>query len=214
MLKPYHRAITTQALADRFSQAALKTIISANLGQDHWLRGQIGHDEYHFDQNAFERSWAYLERNRSQVQAALEAGEALPAWQAFGRLTHVAQDLYAHSNYVSLWLDRFPEGMRPPPDEIDPFDESILRGPDLRSGKLYYPLEALSFVPLLKKLVIPRLPHDSHAWMNLDSPAQGPRFPYAVAAAVKRTRYEYEQTVRGLPPEALRLFAAGSPESR
>ena len=210
MLKPYHRAITAEALAGKFSKAALKAIVSANLGQDHWLRGQIGHDEYHFDRNAFEASWAYLERNRDQVRAALEAGEALPARQAFGRLTHAAQDLYAHSNYVPLWLDRFPEGKWPPPAEIDPFDEAILQGPDLRSGKLYYPLEVLSFIPLVKELVIPHLPRDSHAWMNLDAPSRGPKFPYAFAAAVKRTRYEYEQIVRELSPEALRLFTAGS----
>jgi hypothetical protein len=210
MLKPYHRAITAQALADQFSKPALKAIISANLGQDHWLRGQIGHDEYHFDQSAFEASWAYLERNRAQVRAALADGQVLPARQAFGRLTHAAQDLYAHSNYVSLWLERFPEGKWPPPDEIDPFDRSLLTGPDLRSGKLYYPLEVLSFIPVLKELVLPRLPRDSHAWMNLDAPSRGPKFPYAFAAAVKRTRYEYDRTVQDLPPESLRLFTAGS----
>jgi len=42
--------------------------------------------------------------------------------------------------------------------------------------------------------------------MNLDGPERGPLFPYAVAMAVKRTRYEEEQTVRGLPPEQLVLF--------
>jgi len=210
MLKPYHRAITTQALAGQFSGPALKIVISANLRQDHWLRGQIGHDEFHFDCNAFDAGWAYLERNRLQVRAALAAGQALPAQQAFGRLTHVAQDLYAHSNYVALWLERFPQGKWPPPDGIDPFDDGLLRGPGLRSGKLYYPLEILSFVPILKELVIPRLPRDSHAWMNLDSPGRGPKFAYAFAAAVKRTRYEYEQTVRDLPSDSLRLFTVGS----
>ena len=213
MLKPYHRSITTQALAGKFSPDAIRTVIAANLGQDHWLRGQIGNDEDHFDNNAFEAGWAYLERNRTQVRAALEAEQAPAARQAFGRLTHAAQDLYAHSNYVSLWLARFPEGKAPPPDEIDPFDAAILRSPDLRSGRLYYPLEVLSFIPLFKGWVLPRLPRDSHAWMNLDSPAQGPMFPYAQAAAVKRTRYEYEQTVRGLSPQALRLFTSDFPVS-
>jgi hypothetical protein len=214
MLKPYHRAITSEALRDRFSRAALEVIIAANLGQDHWLRGQIGHDEYHFDQNAFEAGWSYLERNRLQVHAALKAGKAAAAWQAFGRLIHGAQDLYSHSNYVALWLERFPQGRWPPPDEIDPFDVSIYQRPDLRSGKLYYPLEILSFIPVLKRWIVPRLPRDSHAWMNLDSPARGPLFPYAFAAAAKRTRYEFEQTVRGLPPEALRLFTSGGGEPR
>jgi hypothetical protein len=206
MQTTYHRAITTQALKAYFSPQALEAVVSANLGQDHWLRGQVGHDEYHFDQNAFQKSWDYIENNRALIWRALEAGDALAARQALGRLTHSAQDLYAHSNYVALWLRRFPAGVQPPAEEIDPFDRDLLEGPELRSGKLYYPLEVLSFIPGLKKYVLPLLPHDSHAWMNLDSPEQGSGFAYAFAAAVKRTRYEYEQTIDGLPVEHLTLF--------
>jgi hypothetical protein len=205
MLKTYHRAITTQALAEYFSPPALEAVVSANLGQDRLL-GQIGHDEYHFDRNAFQKSWDYIGKNRALILPALEAGNVLPARQALGRLTHAAQDLYAHSNYIALWLDRFPAGAQPPADEIDPFDHSLLESPELHSGKLYYPLEVLSFVPALKKYVLPLLPRDSHAWMNLDSPDQGVGFAYAFAAAVKRTRYEYEQTIYGLSAEHLALF--------
>jgi hypothetical protein len=202
----YHRAITLQALNAEFHPSILETVIAANLAQDHWLRGQIGHPEYHFDQKAFAKSWAYIDRNRALIRPALEAGDALPAQQALGRLTHAGQDLYAHSNYVSLWLSRFPQGKWPPPDEIDPFDEGLLQAPELLSGKIYWPLEPFSWIPSLKKFVIPFLPRDSHAWMNLDGPERGPLFPYAVAAAAKHTRYEYEQTVRGLSLELLLLF--------
>ncbi len=93
-----------------FQPSGARSIISANLGQDHWLRGQIGHPEYHFDQNAFLESWAYIERNRTIVRSALEAGDNILALQALGRLAHAAQDFYAHSNYVALWLGRFPPG--------------------------------------------------------------------------------------------------------
>ncbi len=206
MLTIYHRAITVQALSADFSPSALETVIAANLGQDN-LRGQIGHPEYHFDDNAFAKSWAYLESNRALVRPALEAGDALSAQQALGRLTHAGQDLYAHSNYVPLWLGRFPEGKGPPPEEIDPFDGDLFEGPDLRSGKIYWPLEPFSWIPFLRKFIVPLLPRDSHAWMNLDEPGRGPSFPYASAAAVRRTRYEYEQTVRGLSPELLLLFS-------
>lgn len=206
MLTKYHRLITVEALGEWFSREALEEVVSANLGQDHWLRGQIGHDEYHVDRNSFARSWAYIEENRRLVRPALEAGDARAARQAFGRLTHTAQDLYAHSNYVPLWLARFPEGRQPPPGEIDPFDADILEGPDLRSGRLYYPFEVLSFVPLLKRLVLPLLPRDSHAWMNLDDPGRGPSFAYAYVAAVKRTRHEYERAVGGLLPEHRAAF--------
>jgi hypothetical protein len=39
------------------------------------------------------------------------------------------------------------------------------------------------------------LPKDSHAWMNLDKPAAGALFPYALEAAVQRTVLEFEQTL-------------------
>jgi hypothetical protein len=123
-----------------------------------------------------------------------------------GRLTHAGQDLYAHSNYVSLWLSNFQEGNYPPPEEIDPFDCGLLQSPDLHSGKIYWPLEPFSWIPLIRKFVVPFLPRDSHAWMNLDGPERGPLFQYAVAAAVKRSSYEYEQTVRCLSSELLLSF--------
>jgi hypothetical protein len=210
MLKAYHRAITAQALAGQFEPDDLEVVIQANLGQDHWLRGQIGHDEYHFDQNAFADAWAYIEDNRALIRPALEAGQVIPAQQAFGRLTHAAQDLYAHSNYVRLWLARFSSEAWPPPEAIDPFDEALLSSPELRSGKLYYPLEILSYVPGLKRWILPLLPHDSHAWMNLDEPARGAEFRYAFEAAVKRTRREYAVSTAGLPQQLIRLFISGT----
>jgi hypothetical protein len=202
-----HRLITTQALSEYFSLLALEDVISANLGQDHWLRGQIGHPEYHFDQNAFPAGKAYVERNRLILCQSLQAGQVLPARQALGRLTHAAQDFYAHSNYIPRWLERFPLDHWPPPDEVDPFDESLLEGPDLRSGKIYLPLEPFSWLPGVGRLVLPLLPRDSHAWMNLDSPARGPAFAYAFAAAVKRTRAEYVLTTDGMSPEQTALLS-------
>ncbi|MCS7011580.1 MAG: hypothetical protein N2049_03755 [Anaerolineales bacterium] len=205
MNKAFHRLITLQALESYFSRSALEVIIAANLSLDA-LSGQIGHNEYHFDANAFEPARAFIEENRKQIRPALEEGNLQRAWQAFGRLTHTAQDFYAHSNYVSLWLERFPSNQWPPPEAIDALDPSLLDSPALRSGKLYYPLEALSFIPKLKKWILPLLPRDSHAWMNLDSPEQGPQFAYALAAAIQRTRYEYHLSTANLPPELCQRF--------
>jgi len=207
MLTTYHRAITTQALGGFFSPLALESIILANLRQDHWLYGQIGHPEYHFDQNAFLEGLAYIESNRMIFRSRLEAGQNALALQALGRLTHAAQDFYAHSNYVTLWLGRFLPGSPPPPAEIDALDETLLKHPDLRSGKIYWPLEPFSWIPGLGRIVIPLLPRDSHAWMNLDSPARGPGFAYAFAAAVKRTLYEYQQTETGLPSSLVSILS-------
>jgi hypothetical protein len=205
MLKPVHAEITRRALGETFGPRALEVIVRANLGQDA-LSGQLGHDEFHFDNNAFEKSRRYIEAQRGLIRPALEGGDALSAWGAFGRLTHAAQDFYAHSNYLDLWHACRPGRAMMGPAGVDPLDAEFLESPALRSGKLYYPLEALSFVPGLKRLVIPLLPRDSHAWMNLDSAERGPMFEYAFQAAIKRTRHEYDLTARDLPGDLLGLF--------
>ncbi len=197
MLQSVHADITRRALQQTFSPHALDRIISSNVSLDGPLN-QLGHDEYHFDNNAFEKSRAYLEEQRSLIQPALQRGQVASAWSAFGRLTHTAQDFYAHSNYVDLWLACQPNGMVPAPSEIDPLDDALVDNPSLRSGKPYFPFGFLSFVPGLKRMVTRLLPRDSHAWMNLDSSARGPMFEYAFQAAVKRTKYEFNLVARSL----------------
>jgi hypothetical protein len=208
MLIQYHKSITKKALAKRFSPRALEAILAANIKQDDLLTGQIGHDEYHYDNNAISQSDSYLEKQRALTLSALQNDELPAAWAAFGRLIHTAQDFYAHSNYVDLWLARFNDDGQtpPPPSEIAPLMDELVHSPDLHSGVLYYPLEVLSFVPVVKRFVIPLLPKDSHAHMHIDSPARGERFAYAFEAAVKRTRYEFDKTVASLSPGLDALF--------
>lgn len=191
-----HREMTQKALGEHFAPAALETVIAANLGQDA-LRYQVGHDHFHYDNNAFAAGDAYVESLRRQAIEALVAGHAEAARQAFGRLTHTVQDFYAHSNYVELWQSVYGTD---DPTRIDPLDERIRQHPDLHSGKLYYPLEAFSFIPAFEPLVLPRLPRDSHAHMNKDAPAR-PYFDLAYHAAVKRTRLEFERLLVHLTPE-------------
>jgi len=205
MLSAIHAQITRQALDGQISPRALKVIVHSNLHQDN-LRGQIGHDEYHFDNNAFEKSLAYMDEQRTLCISSLKERKPQSAWAAFGRLTHAAQDFYAHSNYVTLWLSRHNDATPPSPLEIDPVDAGLVNSPNLRSGKTYYPQEALYFVPGLRKLALSILPTDSHAHMNLDSEVCGPHFPYAFAAAVKRTRLEFDRLKDLLPPDSLTLF--------
>jgi hypothetical protein len=205
MLKHIHVEITRSALAGRFSDRALEAIISANLKQDRLL-GLLGHDEYHFDSNAFAQSYAYLEQQQALIVSSLEANDLPSAWSAFGRLMHTVQDFYAHSNYIDLWLSCQPAGALPTPAEVDPLDEDLILTPALRSGRIYLPLDALYFVRPLRRLILRILPRDSHAWMNLDSPEQGPNFLYAFQAAVKRTRLEFNKTASALPPNLLKLF--------
>ena len=169
------------------------------------LTGQIGHDEYHFDNNAFAKGDDYIAKQRESLHLALENREAYAAWASFGRLTHATQDFYAHTNYVDLWLAQFGENP-PSPADVEPVVENIINSPDLHSGKLYYPLEVFYFVSFLKRFVLPLLPKDSHAHMNLDSPKRGQRFAYAFEAAVKRTRIEYETVIAALPEKPLNTF--------
>jgi hypothetical protein len=204
MLEQFHIEITHLALGDKFSSYALEKIIEANLNLDR-LRGQIGHDEYHFDNNAFEKSYAYIEEQLALTVSSLMANDAPSAWSAFGKLTHTVQDFYAHSNYIDLWLSRQPDGTLPTPSEVDPLDPDLINTPALRSGKVYF-LEVLTLILPLKPLVMPLLPRDAHAWMNIDSPEQGPNFKYAFQAAVKRTRIEFEKTTKDLPEDLFGLF--------
>ena len=205
MLTQYHIEIISEALADCFSSRALSAIIRANVNQDR-LRGQFGHDEYHGDNNAFDRSYAYIEEQRRLAVLSLQKNDTPSAWSAFGRLTHTAQDFYAHSNYITLWLSGFDGRPPPAPPEIDPVDLTLLNSSDLHSGKVYYPLELLYYISPLRPYVLSWIPHDSHAWMNLDSPEQGFKFYYAMQAAIKRTKIEFEKTTRSLPEDLFMLF--------
>lgn len=204
MLTKVHAQIVRKALGAMFSPAAIDALIAANIGLDD-LRGQFGHDEYHFDNNAFEAGHAFLAEQRQLTLEALHRGDVPAARTAFGRLTHTAQDFYAHSNYVDLWLARHPDSA---PDEIDPADPDLIASPDLHSGKLYYPQEALYFLHPLRQFALSILPRDSHAHMNLDSAERGPRFEYAFQAAVKRTVLEFEQVRAGLSAAELSAFTA------
>jgi hypothetical protein len=205
MLKHIHTEITREALSGRFSPRALEIIVASNFRQDA-LSGQIGHDEYHFDNNAMDASYRYINEQRGYVLASPLLLDNSSGWPAFGRLIHTAQDFYAHTNYVSLWLSHYKDTTPPPPPEIDPVEKSLVHSPDLHSGKLYYPLGVLYFIPAFRKLTMSILPRDSHAWMNLDSPECNLQFEYARAAAVKRTQHELDILEKLLPPEMFNRF--------
>ncbi|OIN92619.1 MAG: hypothetical protein AUJ21_06520 [Anaerolineae bacterium CG1_02_58_13] len=215
MLVRHHIAITRQAIGADVSPRALEVIVRANLRQD-GLRCQFGHARFHFDNNQFDQSYAYIEEQRALVRASLQRGDAQSAWRAFGRMIHTAQDFYAHSDYIPRWLSRFnysprseaerDGGTPPPPPEVDPVSPDIFHDPGLRSGKLYYPLEALAFIPFLKKLILPLLPSDSHAHMNFDDRDDKGLFDHVFHASVKRTRLEFEKTAALLSPNVLAQF--------
>ncbi|MCJ7431974.1 MAG: hypothetical protein MUO77_00655 [Anaerolineales bacterium] len=134
MLKQIHVEITREALNGSFSPRARWIISAANFRQD-TLRGKIGHNEYHFDNNTMDASYRYINKQRGYILASLLLPNSSSAWPAFGRLIHTAQDFYAHTNYVFLWLARYKDATPPPSPEIDPVKKSLLHSPDLHSGK-------------------------------------------------------------------------------
>jgi len=194
MRTKYHREITSKALAPYFSHRALSVIVRANIWQDS-LRGQIGHDEFHFDNNAIEQGNTYIQLQRELIIANLEEHRAIKAWRAMGHLTHTAQDFYAHSNYIALWIIGL-NNKEPNLKHLSFIDNSIINNPKFCSATTYFPLDYFALFPKVGTLFKNMLPKDSHAWMNLDSPESGYMFKWAFHAAVKRTHYEYTEIIK------------------
>jgi hypothetical protein len=201
----YHRQVLLNAIGDRLSPRAHAAVLAGNLDQDS-IRGLLNFSR-HFDNSLFAEGLAYIEACRA---TAANAATPQAAWDAFGRLSHTAQDFYSHSNYVALWMEQFDSGSPPGPEQIDGLDAQIMRHPRLISGKVYLPLEALTLFKSLTPMAKRWLPRDSHAWMNLDNPGQGPLFPYSLRAAEQRTRLEFERTLAAIGEErgelAMRAF--------
>ena len=206
MFTEYHIEIMFESLGDHLGTRALSMMTTANVKQDQLLTGFFSHDEFHCDNNAFEKTNQYIEQQRELAVESLKRKDTIASWSAFGRMTHSAQDFYAHSNYVTLWLNRFNGNAPPLPGEIDPLDPGLIHSPELRSGKTYNPFELLYFWGRTRAFALRVLPKDSHAWMNLDVPEQGFKFEYAMQAAIKRTRIEYERTMTALSRELIGLF--------
>jgi hypothetical protein len=193
MDKIYHKQVTKTALEKEFSPMAMENIIAANLRQDGLFTGIIGHPEFHFDNNQFIAGQEYVETQRQSVVSSLSRGESIiKSWRAFGRLLHAVQDFYSHSNYISLWADKYKGLELPQPEELNALNKEILENPQLQSGKINYLHEALHLIPLMNRIAQRILAGDSHAKMNIDNPGQNPLFPYVFEAAKKRTLFEYQ----------------------
>lgn len=195
MLAHYHQQITTEALGKRLGSAALQTVIRANLHQDDLKYLLGGYPHYHFDDNQFERTYAYLSEQKQLVLDTLAHQEdPTSAWIALGKITHTIQDFYAHSNYVKLWLEQnVKESSFPKPDEIEPLIPGLMTSTRLFTARNLLFLEILGMIPLLGKRLLSFFPPDAHIRMNLDQPTSGPLFSYAFIAARKRTEEEFEE---------------------
>lgn len=188
MKTQYHIEITQKSLDNYFSQNALDAIVKANIRQDRIIY-QFGHDHIHFDGSAFDAGFKYISHQENRVLTGVKKLDFDDARKALGCITHTWQDFYSHSNYVKLWMEKT---KHPRPEQIVPDDDEILHHPELKSGRNYGVIEFIVMVPGLSKIIMPLMPVDSHAQMNLDSPTSGAGFNFAFWAALKRTYIIFE----------------------
>jgi hypothetical protein len=218
MIPRYHSQVTRQALESSFDERALRQVIRANLAQDSLISVLGVAPHHHVDDDKIAEAAAYVEEQHSIIVALSADPQGAKAQRvALGRLLHTVQDFYSHSNYVDLWLakqSRSAEMGDPTPEQIDPLDAEILQHPDLRTGHYVPLLGPLYLVPVLGRWLA-RLytPANSHEAMNLDSPSRGPRFFYALQAALKRSHHELERAINAVQSaggeEATQRFRCG-----
>jgi hypothetical protein len=192
----FHTMITIDALAENFSENAIKEIIRANVKQDSII-GQVFHNEYHYDNNKLSHSYQYIQDQKRICMQAISKSDVKSARRAFGRLIHTAQDFYAHSNYAMLLSMTTPSlGSHVP--GLDCVNPEIMNNKDLRSHKVYFPLDHLSIIPFFAKHLKKYAPDDSHLRMNLDTPLSGQLFVMVYRMAVKRSFEEFHSLISAI----------------
>ncbi len=188
----YHATLLRRAAPEGFSKRTLfLRVIPANIAvdlnqKDAWL---------HFDNSAFVRSVEYIEA----LWARIDSGS--DRLSNFGRLTHVVQDFYSHSNWVELY------------QHVSPLPVWDLRTATLPVGALSgsYPSRTRE----------PGQTTPTHAELNKDSPfawfspagcrivANGPNrgktlFELGYDAALAATRVQFDRLMRTLSPAVSR----------
>ncbi len=201
MWTEYHREITRQVLSPVFASEAVAIAVAANDAQD-YLRGQIGHPEYHVD-NSIPKGYAYMLAQKDLALQHLRERDCLRGMQALGRCLHAVQDFYSHSNYVHSWLADNGGLERAAPDDIPPLLDWTSRQ-DLRTGRATF-LEGLTYLPVIGRhlaRILP-MPADSHFVLNLDGPHRGPEFAYVMAAAKKHSQWVVDELKQSIVAEGL-----------
>ena len=197
MLAQYHITTTRQVLGDQFDATALRQVLRANISQDSWWSLLGPEAERHFCDPNIAHSWRYVEAEHATIaQLATTPGQENRQRQALGRLLHTVQDFYAHTNYVTLWLRAHGGADQIDTEAMDGLDPHFLTHPRLRVGSWVLWRELLYYTPWLGAwLRRVWLAPDSHAALNLDSPARGHHFFYALTAARQRTHQEYQRAL-------------------
>lgn len=201
MWTEYHRQITRETLTPFFTPDAVEVAIEANDAQD-YLRGQIGHPEYHVD-NSVVKGYAYMLAQREQALRHFRQQNCAEGMQALGRCLHTIQDFYSHSNYVHLWLADNGGPKSADSDDIPPLLDWRAHE-NLRTGRATF-FEGLTYLPVIGKHLARALPMpaDSHFMLNLDGPHRGPEFAFVMAAARKHSEWLVQDMQRCIVAEGL-----------
>jgi hypothetical protein len=205
MLGRYHEEITRRILGKFFTPKTLKEIVRANIAQD-TLPSLFGAGAHrHVCDCTVAHSLDYIAEEHAQIaELAQMPGREQEQRAALGRLLHTAQDFYAHTNYVALWLAEKGEAVLANLEidlEInlegnDGLESHLWSHEHLQIAQWTAWREPLYYVPVIGNLM--RwiwLPEASHEAIHLDSPDRGPRFQVAMAIAQQRTHKEYAQAV-------------------
>lgn len=210
MLTKFHREITRGVLSPHFTDEAVEIALRANDEQDN-LRGQIGHPEYHVD-NDVSLGYAYMLAQKSAALHAFARGDCEAGMQCLGRCLHAVQDFYSHTNYVKLWLAKN-GGITADTTSIEPLLDWTAVS-ELSCGRATLQ-EGLTYLPGLGRLFarLLTMPADSHAAMNLDGPHRGPEFPFVLEAARKHSQYIVEEVRNETAAKAHALPCMRQPET-
>jgi hypothetical protein len=197
MQPQYHVDMTTTMLGLHFEPEALQQVIEANLAQDSLISLLGGEAHRHFCDREIERSFEYIDSEHARIaEYTGRPGGATVQRAALGRLLHTAQDFYAHTNYVELWLSGNGGLHGTSPVEIDALDREVIEHPELRVAEWVPWREWLYYVPMLGSIARRVwLPTCSHEAMHLDGPERGPQFAYALETGRQRTEIEYRRAV-------------------
>jgi len=135
-----HEDITTEGLkAENISDLSSEMIEDGNEGQDNIFSPNFNNGAHHFDNCMIEQGISYINAQQNRVvlfakDAPTDNDAKRKALEAFGELLHTAQDFYAHTNYVELFLANNPSSQ---PSDIPIVDWNALPS-NLRSGYFFY----------------------------------------------------------------------------
>jgi hypothetical protein len=93
-----HHGLVRESCSAFLPEGELLAVEAGNLSQDLWQHKS----EFHFDNCAFDEGSAYYQELWEQIRRQAASQNRTRALRAFGKLLHLVEDFYSHSNWVEL----------------------------------------------------------------------------------------------------------------